>query len=92
MKRMMVKQTLINDITVPYGNAEEEVENAIQENMIEADTVTNDLRKELELFGVHPLLTYHEDMLGLIFAHVYPSHGLLQNINVGYIQKTQGSL
>ena len=56
--------------------------------MIEADTVTNDLRKELELFGVHPLLTYHEDMIGLIFAHVYPNHGLLQNINVGYIQKT----
>ena len=29
-----------------YGGQEEEVENAIQENMIEVDAVTNDLRKK----------------------------------------------
>ena len=36
----------INDVTVPYDREEEEVENAIHED-IEADTVTNDLRKEI---------------------------------------------
>ena len=56
--------------------------------MIEAGTVTNDLRKESQLFGEHSLLTYHEDMLGPVFAHFYHNHGLLQNINIGHIQKT----
>ena len=32
----------INDVTIPYGREEEGVENAIQENMIEADTVISD--------------------------------------------------
>ena len=42
----------INDVTVPYGREEEEVDNVIQDN-IEADTVTNDLRKKLQLLGEH---------------------------------------
>ena len=60
---------------------EQELENTIQENIIEADTVINDLRKEYS-FLMNILLTYEEDMLGPIFAHFYQSHGLLQNINV----------
>ena len=71
----------INDVTVPYGREEEEVENGIQED-IEADTVTNDLRKKNYSFLESILLTYEEDMLGPIFAHFYQSLGLLQNINV----------
>ena len=41
----------INDVTVPYGREEEEVKNAIQEEHTDADTVTNDLRKILQLLG-----------------------------------------
>ena len=36
-----------------YGGQEEEVENAIQENMIEVDAVTNDLRKKIQSLGEH---------------------------------------
>ena len=64
-----------------YGGEEEEVENAIQENMIEVDAVTNDLRKKSSLLK-NIVLTYKEDILGPRFAYLYKSHGLLKNINV----------
>ena len=45
----------INDVTVPYDREGKEKENTIHENMIEADAVTNDLQKKLQLPGERSL-------------------------------------